>query len=55
MSGMREEAFIIRVQVPDSMSTDQTRRELEHSIEFGSVSVTPLDIFYPADYFLESW
>jgi hypothetical protein len=53
MSGTHEEAFIVRVQVPNSMTTTQTQREIEHSIEFGSVSVTPMYVLYPADYFTE--
>jgi hypothetical protein len=53
VNGTHEEAFIVRVQVPNSMNTDQTQRELEHSIEFGSVSVTPMYVLYPVDYFKE--
>jgi hypothetical protein len=52
MSGTHEEAFIVRVQVPNSMDTEQTQRELEHSIEFGSVSVTPLRPMRSGDFFL---
>jgi hypothetical protein len=51
VSGTHEEAFIVRVQIPDSMSTQQAQRELEHSIEFGSATVTPMYIVYPVDYF----
>jgi hypothetical protein len=54
MSGTHEEAFIVRLQVPDSMTPEQTQRELEHSIEFGSVKVSFMYILYPADYFKES-